>query len=685
MTTSDSDYNQAKDLVTLWTQNASRFQQSRDLIADCAQWSLQNRAPAVPTTDGRRQGFSLQLPNATTMPQDVASFVARRQPALVRTPLGSGSRAARTASDIEIWLQEAFKSKIKIDGEPLWEVLCAHGTSDAEYAVLVQPAPSHYSGLLELFDDQGNIRGEWSRNANNLDPEEYAEKTGSKKGYRPSTGKSTAAQKAYAKDYKARRWPFVVRVLSAPEYLPLGRNPLSGRLDTVLIRSVCSATHLKTQGFEWWSYASGGAHEANVDGSGKTYWLYELHSSNPWHIVYQIVGMDGTQYTATMGGNPAQLGLDMEDLYGIQALPAGVFYGWHRAHEKDPDKRGIPLLAPFRGIMGAANRSLAGIVEHNYRTGYGGWGIQLNPAMLEAWVEMGKPTQFDLKDDAIHLLLGEPTSLVHQGVGGDAWKILEYLQGLVAQFDESQRVRTSADASSIAQTTSLASADTILGQITAGALLAYQLVAESLLEQCAALSEATGGPIPVYCHVTDQGTEQTYVELSAKDLMGDYRVDVEQPTAKGSNLPKAQAGVGWQQMGLIGKAEWRSDFYGDPQPEQALDTIAAEAYVDSPDGQKELALLIARIQGDQMAQKIKGLQAAGTLSAGGTPTEAIPAQPAGMPTAPQPGMGQNGVPQPQMPNQAASALGGMTAAAVNPGEQTKVVQATGTGAQTSTP
>jgi hypothetical protein len=48
-------------------------------------------------------------------------------------------------------------------------------------------------------------------------------------------------------------------------------------------------------------------------------------------------------------------------------------------------------------------------------------------------------------------------------------------------------------------------------------------------------------------------------------------------------------------------------------------------------------------------------------------------------------MGQNGVPQPQMPNQAASALGGMTAAAVNPGEQTKVVQATGTGAQTSTP
>jgi hypothetical protein len=48
-------------------------------------------------------------------------------------------------------------------------------------------------------------------------------------------------------------------------------------------------------------------------------------------------------------------------------------------------------------------------------------------------------------------------------------------------------------------------------------------------------------------------------------------------------------------------------------------------------------------------------------------------------------MGQNGVPQPQMPNQAASALGGMTAAAVNPGEVTKSVQATGVGPEVSTP
>jgi hypothetical protein len=614
------------------------------------------------------------------MPNDVASFVARRQPSLKRTPLGSGSRAARTASDVETWLQEALKSKVRIDGEPLWETLCAHGTSDAEYAVLTQPAPSHYSGLLTLFDDDGNIRGEWKRNKDGADLEEYAQKAGNAKGYSVSSRKSREAQQSYARDYKARRWPFVVRVLSAHEYLPLGRDPLTGRLDTLLIRSVCSATHLKTQGFEWWSYASGGGRdESNVEGSGKTYWLYELHTSVPWKIVYQIVGMDGAKYQATMDGNPAQLGLDMDKEFGLKTLPAGVYYGWHRAHDKDPATRGIPLLSPFRGIMGAANRSLAGIVEHNYRTGYGGWGVHMDKELYEVWIEMGKPQQFDLKDDAIHVLLGTPVSLVHQGVGQDAWRILEYLNGLVERFNESERVRSSSDASSIAQTTSLASADTILGQITNGALQAYQLVAESLLEQCAALSEKTGGPIPVYCHINTDGQEQTHVELSAKDLMGDFTVDAEQPTKKGSNLPKAQAGVSWQQAGLISKYTWMQDFYGEDQPEQELDRIAAEAYIDGPDGQKELGLLVARIQGDQEALKIKGMQDAGQLSLGGTPTAALPPQP------PANGVMPNGVPGLQQPNQAASALGGMTAAAVNPGAQTNVVQATGTGAETSVP
>jgi hypothetical protein len=674
--------NVAQDLAAMWSSNEPRWKPSRDLIAEVARWERQEIKPTLPMRmqGGRQiaQGFPVTLPQSTTMPQDVASFVARRYPALKRKPLGEGTRAARDASDVETWLQEAFSSKVKIDGEPLWDTLVAHATHDSEFAVLCQPAPSHYSGLLNLYEDDGKtIKATWQRNADNLSADEYLLKNGSKKGYSTSSRKSREAQQSYARDYKARRWPFVVRVLSAPEYLPLGRDPLTGRLDTLLIRSVCSATHLKTQGFDWWAQTTGDSSNSH-QGSGQSYTLYELHTANPWRIVYQIEGLNGDRYEATKDGTPVQQGLDMGKLFGLHRLPAGQFWGWHRAHEKDPAKRGIPLLSPFLGILGGAQRSISGIVEHNYRTGFGGWGYKLAPEMIDTWVEMGRPDHISLVDDSVMPLLGDPVSLVHQGVGQDAWRVFEFLMSLVDRFNEGEHVRTSPDASSVAQSTALASVDTVLSQISNGSLQAYNFVAECLLEQGAALAEQTGGPIPVYCHLTKDGQEQTHVELSTDMLMGDFTVDVEQPTKKGSNLPKAQAGIAWQERGLIGKYEWREDFYGDPQPEEALDKIAAEQYVDSPDGQKELQLLVAEIQGDRKAQRIRNMQNAGDLSLGMTPSAALPPRP------PQNGVAPNGVPT-GMPNQAASSLGGQMAAAVNPGAVTNVVTATGTGPEMSSP
>lgn len=675
----DDTQNAARDLAAMWTQNEGRFKPSRDLINECARWERQEVRPQLPTrmVEGRQtiQGWPVTLPHATTMGQDVASFVARRQPSLKRTPLASGTRAQRDASDVETWLQEAFSSKVKVEGSPLWDTLCAFGTHASEYAVLVQPAPSHYAGLLNLRDDDGRISASWQRNKDGLDPDEYLIKSGSKSGYRASEGKSAAAHREYTTNYRAKRWPFIVRVLSAAEYLPIGRDPLTGWLDTLLIRSVCSASHLKAQGFDWY------AHDSRTDQNkdGDSYTLYELHSGNPWRIVYQINGLEGQRYNATKDGKPAQLGLDMGEEYNLHRLPAGQFWGWHRAHEKDPAKRGIPLLAPFIGVLGGANRSITGLVEHVHRTGFGGWGIKMDKELYNVWVEMQRPTQFDMRDDAIHVLLGDPVSLVHQGAGPDAWRILEFLSGLVEKFNEGERVRSSPDSSSIAQTTALASVDTVLSQISNGALQAYQFVAECLLEQAAALSEKMGAAIPVYCTLNRQGEEQTHIELSAKQLLGDFTVDVEQPTKKGSNLPKAQAGVSWREAGLISKYEWREDFYGDPQPEQGLDRIAAEAYVDSDQGQAELQTLVAQIQGDRARVKVKQMQDAGQLSPGATPTAAIPPRP------PQSGVAPNGVPTAQYPNQAASALGGQVAAAVNPGAQTAVVQATGMGAETAMP
>lgn len=661
--------NPAQDLATLWSTNETRFKPSRDKIEECGQWERGEVRPTLPLrmVNGKQvpQGFPVVLPHATTMPQDVAAFVARKEPSLKRTPLGEGSRAERDASNVERWLQEAFASKVMIEGKPLWKVLTSIATHDSEYAVLVQPAQSAYKGVLSLHDDDGQISATWQRATDGRDREEYGT------GFKVNRKRSRMAYESYMRNFKAKRWPILVRVLSAPEYQPLGRDALTGQLDTLLIKTQCTAAHLKTQGFEWWAHDY---HSSSDPGSAKSFTLYELHTTGPWRIVYQIDGLNGDKYQATKDGNSVQLGLDMGAEYGFHRLLAGQFFGWNRAHEKDPSKRGIPLLSPFLGILGGAQRQISGIIEHNWRTGFGSWGYKIEPEMLDAWIEMGKPTQFHMLEDTIHPLLGTPVSLVHQGAGPDAWRVFEFLMGLVERFNEGERVRSNPDASSIAQTTTAASTDTVLSDIADGALQGVQFVAEAMLEVCAALSEKTGGPIPIYCHVNAKGEEQTHVELSAKELMGDFRVDVEQPTKKWGNLPLAQAGAGWQARGLVGKYEWRQDFAGDPQPEEGLDKIAAEQYVDSEEGQAELHTEVARVQGDRRRIRIQDLQSNGDLSQGMTPTAALPPRPGG-----QTGMGQDGVPPTNGLSQAQASVMGQTAAAVNPGAVTNVVTATGAG------
>jgi hypothetical protein len=237
--------NPATNLQALWQRNEGRFRNSRDLIDTCAKWNRQAREtwPRIPSKDGIAQGFALVLPHSTTMPQDVAAFVARREPSLRRTPIGGGgSRAQKQASEVEEWLAAAMKDKVKIDDDPLWPALCSIATHDSEHCVLVQPAVSHYSGLLTLLeDDNSTIRAVWRRNKDGLTVEDYEAKNGSRSGFTPSKRKSREAQEEYARKYKANRWPLIVRLLTAGEYLPLGKDPLTGRLDEVLIRSARSA------------------------------------------------------------------------------------------------------------------------------------------------------------------------------------------------------------------------------------------------------------------------------------------------------------------------------------------------------------------------------------------------------------------------------------------------------------
>ncbi|MPZ68597.1 MAG: hypothetical protein GEU71_03610 [Actinobacteria bacterium] len=575
----------------------------------------------------------------------------------------------------------ALNDCVKIEGEPLWDTFCAFSTHDAEFAVVVTPKPAHYSGMLDFTSEDGEIIARWRRNKDGLDEDEYRQQH-PRAEYRVDHGKSAEAHAEYAREYKARRFPFVVRVIPAAGCIPFGRDPQTGRLTALLIRTTRSAYSLKKDGFEWVVH-SGPEHEqtAGSDETGQEYDLYELLT--PGKICYQIVGLPNRKYATYLNGEQAYVDLEAE--YGIRDVPAGYFYGWHRAHETDPNKKGIPLLWPFVGLLAGAQQIATAKVAHTYLTGFGGWGMKLDKDLLSAWQEMGRPTDFTIKPMQMQVMLGDPKPLVHGGSGQEADQIMQMLIAVANDFSFSEEIKGDPSNSGFGQAVSGAAVETILGQITGGALQAWQFTAEVLLEACAVLSEKMGEAIPLYSRVNAKGERQEHVELSADDLDGDFSLNVYQPEPKGRNLPKAQAGIAWADAGYISEREWREDFYGDESPDEALDRIWVERKLKSPEIEQQIMEMVARIQVDRKQAELRQLVGQGKVVPGGTPNALMPPRPGqnGQVSPNGQDVTQGGMPMPNTGNPAQSAVAGMMSGPSQTAAQSRVIQATGEPAETS--
>lgn len=655
-----------RDLHALWTAEYGRFSSSRALIETCAAWARGTVEPHVPANWQAPEKFRVTLPHAVTLGQDVAAFVGRKQPAPKRIPLGAGTKAAKAASTVEEWLQAVLLDYLQIDGDPLYEVLVSYATHDAEFGVLVSPRPAHYAHLLQFQDEDGQVVARWRRNREGETEGEFRAKR-PRAEYRVDPGKSAEAYRAYERDAKARTLPFVVRVLSAAQCLPFGRDPRTGRLDALLIRTERTAISLQDDGFTF-SAATDGQDGA---GAGSTFVLYELWT--PGKVRYQVTGLTGAAYHTHLNNEHAVIDLQAE--YGLRTVPGGYYYGWHRAHETDPAKKGIPILSPFLGILRAANQIATAKLAHTHMTGFGAWGFKLDTELLGVWQEMGRPVSMDLEPMKNHVLLGEPRSLVHQGSGPEANEMMGLLLGLVDKFSQSNAIKGDPSNSGFGQAVSASSVETVLRQISEGATAALTCVATNLLEQVALLSEKTGSSIPVYTHVTRQGDVQTHLELGEDDLLGDFTVRISFPQKRGQNLPLAQAGTTWASGKFISRRTWLQDFYGDEQPEEEEDRIWVERWLDTPEVDAQVMELVALMQGDRAMRQKSKLQQEGTLSPGGTPSALLPERPAAPSLGPVPNTG----------NPAASAVAGIVGGPSMTQAQARVIAATGQPVDTAMP
>lgn len=670
----------SRNLAALWSTEVGRFQASRSRIRQAGQWRRNEVMPRVPWTDP--SPFQVTLPHATTMGQAVVNFLARRRPAVHRQPLGSDPRAERISSRIENWLQPLLEDEIQCGGEQLWDANLAFATHDGEWAVLVQPDMTHWDELLEYTVEEGGvdvIAPRFQRDSKGRAPDDPYFGKGDRSFALDKT-RSAAAFKDYEQDAKSREIPFVVRLIPAEMCVPIGIDPQTGGVDALLIRSDRTAISLKREGFDFVVTGPGVAATSTVttlgqgnssalSGAGTLFSLYELHIADDegYKVFYQVGSADGNQiYDTTRNSTDAFIDMAKEYPGFFNEVPGGYYFGCHFGNETDPNKRGYPFISPFIPLLRGGNQTISAKVAHMYLTSFAGWNSRLSAEDMQTWIELGRPADIEVKPGKVNFVVGELTPAVHPGTGKDVDSFIELTLGILRELGP-QGVAPSSDQSGFGQGVSIASADAAFGQLTRGAQMAMERIAECLLEQCAAISTKTGSPVPVYAHTDPKtGSKQDHVELSADDLDGDYEVDINLPTPKFQNLALMQAGAGFVAQGLIPRVTWLEDMAGFEQPERIEDLKWVQAQMDSQDGQQYTLQLAAKYSGEDGLQQIQKMMSQGKVAPGGTPTSAIPPRPA-----------QDGVQGPNSGNPAASALAGIVGGASQTQAQSNVIQATG--------
>lgn len=673
------------NLAALWSTEYERFRMSRSRIRAAGQWRRNEVMPQVPWANP--DPFRVMLPHATTMGQAVVNFLARRRPQVHREPLGSDPRAQRISSRIELWLQALLDDELQVGGENLWDANLAFATHDGEWGVIVQPDTSHWDEMLDYTVEEGSqdrIAPHFARDKKGRAADDpYYQKPG--RTFDLDTDASAAAFTDYQTEAKAREIPFIVRLIPAEMCVPIGIDPQTGKVDALLIRSDRTAISLKKDGFDCVIQGPGiaamqlatslGQGGSAIAGSGTLYSLYELWIADDdgckvWYQIGSAGGENdkGLAYDTTRYGDSAMIDLAKKYPGFFTDVPGGYFFGCHFANETDPNKKGYPFIYVFLSLLRGVNQTLSAKVAHMYLTAFGGWNSRLTAEDLNTWIELGRPTDVEIRPGKVNFVTGELSPAVHPGTGKDVDEFLQMALGVLRELGP-QGVQPSPDQSGFGQGVSIASADASFNQLTSGAKMAMEIIAECLLEQCAAISAETSAPVPVYTHINPKtGGKQDHVELSGDDLDGDYEVDINLPTPKFQNLALMQAGAGFVQQGLLPEIVWLEEMAGFEQPEHIQDLKWVEKQMNSAEGTMYTLDLAAKYSGEQGLQKFQKLLQQQKVGPGGTPSAAMPSRP---------GTGQDGAGGPNTGNPAAAALAGIAGGASQTQAQSNVIQATG--------
>jgi hypothetical protein len=640
-----------------------------------------------------RETLRADGPEKYERPRRTVRRLAAKKARIKRPAAGESPLSKRQSSRIE-----DFADGYMAEQYPDNEVVDLLG-NEGETLMLQVPMPSHWEKIPTLYDefeDEGKHTkaADYEKLPEHRKREyEKADSKGTtykrmKKRYRldksgePDDGREDfevdlkKSAKYYAEerdDAYARHLPVLMRgPISRLDFVPINPRFVGKRteVDGVIIRTLYRKSMLKRdyrwEGCDTTLLEPVTAYDGNTDGE---LYLYELWAYDEWrrpYVAYQVGTKSATW--ADDAQNTAVIKL-WEEYPGCTELPIAFEYGQHNAGA-DADLRTMTITQPYQQNWLQRDGILTAMAISTAESGYPTWGQKITKDGVEAMRALGGdiPLEFTMQPNTVVPLIGDLVELTSKGTNNDVGMLLQALDAL----NEKELASPGAfggegPTSGLDRQVQGKDMEVSYGDIIEGGRRIKERTARHALMLCTAIGKKCDRPVELYVmgdspapQSGDQSPTRTRVKLPVEICGDNWDVIAEFPHVPGENLAGTSLFADLAGKKLILDEEFRT-LWGDPHPEMYAGRLAIQEYFKSPAGQLDALQGMAEYLADDRLKKTLELVNNGRMTGkdGGVSTAAMDDLVSGG----QPH--QAGMPGMQVPNVAASALGGGNAGAIS--------------------